>query len=122
MPRFRIRVEGISLRLRIGAYPGELDSERQITVNVEIEGDWEGAAIHDDLSMGVDYGALSVEIRRSFSGRTYRLMEALALDLLRHVLGKKGVRWARVEVVKDDPIEGASRSIVSAEGTPEELC
>lgn len=121
MPRFRIRVEGITIRLRIGAYPGEGERERNIVINFEAEGDWGDAARADDLSKTVDYDLLSSKIRDELSGRSYKLMEALALDALKIILSMKGVKWARVEVIKARPAEGVGRSIISAEGTREEL-
>ena len=95
----------ITLRgLRIRGYHGVFDHERRdgqdFVIDAVIWADTEAAALSDDLSRTVDYGALAGRLADIVSGEPVALIETLADRLAAACLADPAVREAEVTVHK----------------------
>ena len=98
----RIEVRG----LRVRGFHGVLDAERRdgqdFLIDAVLTVDTRAAAAADDLSLTVDYAALSDRLAGIVAGRPARLIETLAERLAQACLAAPGVRQAEVTVHKPD--------------------
>ena len=98
----RIAVRG----LRVRGFHGVLDAERRdgqdFLVDAVLTVDTRPAAASGDLSLTVDYAALSDRLAGIVAGEPVWLIETLAERLAQACLGEPGVRRAEVTVHKPD--------------------
>jgi 7,8-dihydroneopterin aldolase/epimerase/oxygenase len=95
----------ITLRgLRIRGYHGVFDHERRdgqdFVIDAVIWADTEAAALSDDLSRTVDYGALAGRLADIVSGEPVALIETLAARLASACLDDPGVGEVEITVHK----------------------
>jgi dihydroneopterin aldolase len=69
-------------------------------IDVEMGADFTAAAASDDLTRTIDYYAVSRRLLRLGEGRSWRLIEALAVEVAELVLKEYGAAQVAVEVKK----------------------
>ena len=100
MSRDRLILADIAVECRLGVFEWEQAAPQPITVDLELPVDAAAAASRDALEAAVDYGRLVTLVRELAQGQPYALMETLADDLARRILGQFPVRRVRVRVKK----------------------
>jgi dihydroneopterin aldolase len=98
----RITLRGISGHGHHGVFDFEREQGQRFVVDVTIWLDLEAAAIKDDLSETLDYGALTEAVVADISGPPLALIEALALRVARTCLESSRVDTVEVTVHKPD--------------------
>ena len=96
----RILLPEIPLRARVGVSAEERASEQDITVDVELGLDLSAAGTTDDLGRTVDYESVCEAVAAVARSRPFRLIEAIAEECARAVLGGFAVDEVRVRVRK----------------------
>lgn len=98
-----IRIEGLSFLANHGATEEERRAQRRFEVDVQIETTLAHAAETDDLHDTVDYGELAEIVVATGTGRTYRLLEAVAAAVLSAIAERVPHAGIVVEVRKLAP-------------------
>ena len=96
----RLRVEGIQVECRIGAYEWEQRTPQPIQIDVELAIDASRAAATDDLNTAVDYARLVTSVKTLAQRQPYRLIETLAEAIASLVLKECSTSEALVRVKK----------------------
>jgi dihydroneopterin aldolase / 2-amino-4-hydroxy-6-hydroxymethyldihydropteridine diphosphokinase len=102
-----MRADRIEIRgLRVRGHHGVLDAERrdgqEFLIDAVLAVDTRLAAASDDLSLTVDYAALTERLAGIVAGGPVRLIETLAERLAGACLAEPGVRQAEITVHKPD--------------------
>jgi FolB domain-containing protein len=85
---------------QVGVPEAERRHRQPLWLTVELELDARPAAAADDLSLTVDYGALSRRLLAYGEERSWRLIESLAEELAAWLLAEYPVQAAGVTVTK----------------------
>jgi FolB domain-containing protein len=96
----RILIEDLEVAFCVGVPDEERARPQRLWVTVEMETDFAAAAGSDDLRHTIDYYAVSRRILGLGAGRTWRLIETLAVEIAELVLGEYAVQGVRVVVKK----------------------
>lgn len=96
----RIKLTGLRAFGRHGALPHERAIGQEFVVDAVLWLDTEQAAAADDLSLTVDYGALSSRLAEIISGDPVALIETLAERLAAECLIDQRVRQVEIAVHK----------------------
>lgn len=96
----RIRIRGLSLSTRVGVPDRERAAPQTVAVDVEIVPAAGLTGLNDEIGRTVDYFEVAEALKRAASAGERRLIETLAEDLGRAVLGFEGVAGVTVEVRK----------------------
>jgi 7,8-dihydroneopterin aldolase/epimerase/oxygenase len=93
--------------IRFHAHHGVTAAQREVgawfAVDVELEVDLTAAAVSDELSSTIDYGAVTARIVEVGTGDRVNLLERLAGRLAQMLLGEFPCREVRVRVRKLTP-------------------
>ena len=96
----RLRLTGVKIFPRIGVTSEERAMPQECRADLEIFGNWAGAAMSDDLGRAIDYGSVLDTMRATATAREYVLLETLAYALLECVRADFQVDGVRVRVRK----------------------
>src|SRR5574344_3007988 len=91
----RITISDLKLTAVIGTLPAERTQPQDLTVSVDLYGDFRAAGRADDFTLTFDYSAEEETIFTLVTGSHFQLLEALA----EHLAAER-LRVARVEAVK----------------------
>ncbi|MBI5242716.1 MAG: dihydroneopterin aldolase [Elusimicrobia bacterium] len=81
-----LRINGISLKCRIGADEAERRKPQRVRLDLALETDLLKAGLTDDLRDGVDYQALEGRIRAAAESGKFKLLERFAEDMAEIIL------------------------------------
>jgi 7,8-dihydroneopterin aldolase/epimerase/oxygenase len=95
-----IRISDLEVNYYVGVPDYERRNKQRLLVSVEIGSDFNEAARTDNLETTIDYSAVCLQIRKYGDGRSWRLIEKLAVDLAGFVLAEFKAATVRVEVKK----------------------
>lgn len=96
----RILIRDLLVRGIVGINPEERRAKQDIVVNLEMWADTRAAAASDDIAQAVNYRTVCKRIIEHVEGSAPLLVERLAADIARIVLGEFGVERVRVRVEK----------------------
>lgn len=95
-----IVIEDLEVRYRVGVPEAERAHPQRLCLTVRLQTNLETAARSDDLNDTVDYYAVTRRLLAFGEGRTWRLIESLAVDIAELLLQEFGVARVRVKVKK----------------------
>jgi dihydroneopterin aldolase len=95
-------VKGLRARGRHGVLPEEKENDQEFIVDILLECDTKPAAAGDDLSLTVDYAALSEAAAEIVEGTSFSLIETLAERIAAEALSGARARRVTVTVRKPD--------------------
>ena len=95
-----IAIRELEVHFHVGVPDAERARAQRLLLDVEMERDVSSAAAEDDLSQTVDYYAVSRRLLRLGEGRSWRLIETLAVEIADLILREFGVLRVTVEVRK----------------------
>ncbi len=84
----------------VGVPDEERAKPQRLAITIEMLHDFSAAAAGDDLTKTIDYYAVSQRLRHFGEGRSWKLIETLAVDLAEMVLNDFGSTQVSVEVQK----------------------
>ncbi len=107
-------MDTIALELEVSCIVGILPRERvepqPLHLTLDLELDLEAVGDTGDLERGVDYAAVDAEVRQLCVEGRFRLIESLALAILRAVL-RGPVHRARVRIAKPTVMRAATPAV-----------
>jgi dihydroneopterin aldolase len=95
-----ITIADLEVHYQVGVPAEERATAQRLLLSVEMACDFSNAAAHDDLRTTIDYHAVVQRLRGFGEGRSWRLIEALAVEIARAILREFRPRTVRVEVKK----------------------
>jgi dihydroneopterin aldolase len=95
-----ITIADLEVHYQVGVPAEERAQPQRLLITLELVADFAMAAAHDDLRTTIDYHAVVKRVLAFGEGRTWRLIETLAVELARTVLREFRPRSVRVEVKK----------------------
>jgi dihydroneopterin aldolase len=95
-----IRLLDIVLRGHHGVSAAEQEAGQKLEIDVELEADLAVAAREDSLASTVDYREIYGVVERTVTGRSFRLLEALAEQVAADLLEAFPAGRARVKIRK----------------------
>lgn len=95
-----ISIRDLEVHYHVGVPDSEREKAQRLLVDVEMESDFTEAAAHDDLTKTIDYYAVSRRLLRLGEGRSWRLIEALAVEIADLIVKEYGASRVTVEVKK----------------------
>lgn len=95
-----VSLEGLALTVQIGFHPAELGVMQTVHVDLAVWCDFDEGPARDEFTGLVDYFVIAGHLARHVEGRAYSLIEAMAVDLAREVIGLYPAARVRVRVTK----------------------
>lgn len=95
-----ITIVDLEVRYHVGVPDAERAAPQRLLLTVEMRGDFTAAAAGDDLTKTVDYFAVSRRLLTLGEGRSWKLIEKLAVDIAATVLDEFSPESVSVEVKK----------------------
>jgi dihydroneopterin aldolase len=96
----KIIIQDLAVSYHVGVPDAERVNPQRLLLTVEMERDFTAAAAGDDLTQTIDYYAVSQRLLRLGEGRSWKLIETLAVEIAALVQGEFGAHSVRVEVKK----------------------
>ncbi|MCX8618660.1 dihydroneopterin aldolase [Gilliamella sp. B2923] len=113
----RVLIEGLTLFTTIGVYQWEKTIKQKLILDLEMAWDNQPAGKTDDVSLCLDYFAVSQTITTFIQSNQFELIECVAERIAELVIEKFGVNWLRIKVSKPDAIANAGNVAVVIERT-----
>ena len=95
-----IRLLDIVLNGHHGISAAEREAGQRLQIDVEIDADLDAAAREDDLKHTVDYREVYGVVERTVTGKSFRLLEALAGEIATDLLAAFPAERAHVKIRK----------------------
>jgi len=95
-----ITIKDLEVWYCVGVPDDERARPQRLALTVELDLDCAPAAATDDLSRTIDYYAVTRRLAELGQGRSWRLIETLAVDMANLILAEFGARRVSVEVKK----------------------
>jgi FolB domain-containing protein len=92
-----IAIRDLEVHYHVGVPDAERAKAQRLLIDVEMGSDFTAAAASDDLTRTIDYYAVSRRLLRLGEGRSWRLIEALAVEIAELVLKEYGAVKVAVE-------------------------
>jgi FolB domain-containing protein len=96
----KITICDLEVKYHVGVPDEERAQAQRLLLTVEIFNDFTAAATTDDLTKTVDYFAVSRQLLRFGDGRSWKLIETLAVDIAKVILRDYPAGKVSVEVKK----------------------
>ncbi len=96
----QIIIQDLEVFYRVGVPDEERAKPQRLLLTIELEHDFTQAAKADDLEKTIDYDQLSRHLLAYGDGRSWKLIETLAVELAAMILGECKPRQVAVEVKK----------------------
>jgi 7,8-dihydroneopterin aldolase/epimerase/oxygenase len=96
----RIVICDLAVSYRIGVTEEERANPQRLLLTIKIEHDLSGAAKSDDLADTIDYHSVSQELLRLGMGRSWNLIESVAVEIASLIKADFNATKVTVEVKK----------------------
>jgi dihydroneopterin aldolase len=96
----KIIIQELEVFYHVGVPEAERANPQRLLLTVEMEQDFTTAAAADDLTKTIDYYAVSQRLLNLGKGRSWKLIETLAVEIANLVLQEFKAQAVRVEVKK----------------------
>ena len=96
----RILIENLTVSFRVGVSESERSRVQKLLISVEIEHDFTNAAATDDINKTIDYFKVTQRVLRFGQGKSWKLIETLAVELAQSILSEFQAQRVKVDVKK----------------------
>ena len=96
----KIRIVDLEVRYRVGVPDEERAQPQRLLLSIEIGHDFSKACESDRIELTIDYNQVATELLRFGEGRSWRLIETLAVEAAEMILKTFGPHSVTVEVKK----------------------
>lgn len=95
-----VYLRDIDLKARIGLFEWEQHIEQKLVLSLTLQCDCAAAAQLDDLSLGVDYGAVLQKVQEHVASSRVKLLETLAEQIAALLLRDFAVHSVKIDLAK----------------------
>jgi dihydroneopterin aldolase len=95
-----ITIAGLEVNYHVGVPDAERVKPQRLLLNVEMTRDFQAAAAHDTLQHTIDYFTVAQRLLKFGQGRSWRLIETLAVEIAAQLLREFQPDTVTVEVQK----------------------
>jgi 7,8-dihydroneopterin aldolase/epimerase/oxygenase len=95
-----ITIRDLEVRYRVGVPDAEREQPQRLLLTLDLRHDFANAVARDDLRRTIDYFKVCQRLLVYGEGRSWKLIEKLAVDLAELMLREFGATSVRVEVKK----------------------
>jgi dihydroneopterin aldolase len=95
-----IIINDLEVFYRVGVADAERGQPQRLLLTIEMGGDFAAAALTDELAQTIDYCTVAERLRHFGAGRSWRLIEKVAVDVAELVRREFGAGTVSVEVKK----------------------
>ncbi len=95
-----ITIADLEVHYHVGVSEAERAQPQRLLLTLELAQDFGAAAAHDNLDATIDYDAVCRRLQRLGEGRSWRLIETLAVEIADLCLREFRARAVSVEVKK----------------------
>ena len=103
----RVFIKGLRIETVIGVYAWEQAMRQLVVLDVEMAWDNRPAALADDITLALDYAAVSQRLQAFVGGQAFLLVEKLAEDVAALLLREFSMPWVGVRVTKPRAVQEA---------------
>lgn len=96
----RITICDLAVLYRIGVPEAERAAPQRLLLTIEMSADFAAALAGDDLSQTIDYYSVTQRLLRFGEGRSWNLLETLAVDMASMLLQEFKPKTVTVEIKK----------------------
>jgi dihydroneopterin aldolase len=96
----KISIVDLEVRYRVGVPDAERAQPQRLLLTVELEADFSAAANGDSIADTIDYFAVSQRLLKFGDGKSWKLIEKLATDIVDTILTEFKPQSVSVEVKK----------------------
>jgi dihydroneopterin aldolase len=102
-----VYIHDLQIKTIIGIYDWERERKQIVSLSLEMASDIQPAAASEDISMALDYKAVSKRIIAFVEGSEFFLIETMAENIAAIVRQEFGVSWLRLRLGKPGAVTGA---------------
>ena len=100
-------IDDLQVRAVIGIYAWERSVLQDLRIDLRMATNIGAAAAADDIDLALDYDAIAGRVTALAGASRYKLIESLAEEIARTVLGEFGVKRLMVRVTKPGAVANA---------------
>ncbi|MFD2176394.1 dihydroneopterin aldolase [Veronia pacifica] len=100
-------IEQLEVITTIGVYDWEQEIKQKLVFDLEMAHDNRPAADSDEVSLALDYAAVSSAVIELVANGQFKLVERVAEDVASLIQSRFGVPWIRVKVSKPGAVAEA---------------
>lgn len=104
----KVFIEGLEVDTVIGAYDWERGIRQCLRVDLSLGWDNRPAAAGDDLSLALDYAAVTARVQAFAQEAEFILVETFAERLAQTLLSEFQIPWLRLKLTKPGAVAAAS--------------
>ncbi|MCB1644655.1 MAG: dihydroneopterin aldolase [Pseudomonadales bacterium] len=102
-----VYIQGLKVETVIGVYDWERTIRQTLVFDLEFSTDTRPAAINDDLTSTLDYGAIATFVTEFVGNSSYQLLETLGNDLSAALFGKFPIDDVVMKIGKPGAVSNA---------------
>lgn len=107
----QVFIRGLEVQAVIGAYDWERTIRQRLVLDLEMDWDIRPAAADDDLTLALDYAAVSQRVLDYVSASSFELVETLADRLATLIMEEFSVPGLRLVISKPGAVPEARRGV-----------
>jgi len=96
----KIHISGLSVEAYIGVPKIERAHPQKLLIDLTLEADLSRAVLEDDFDLTIDYQKIVEKVKRTVASKPFSLIEGLAGDIAKVILGDSKVEAVNVKVRK----------------------
>lgn len=104
----KVFIHGLEVLATIGVYEWEKGIRQKLRFDLEMGFDNRPAATSDDITLALDYAALSQTISQHASDTVVELVETMAEQVAQLVLADARIGWVKVTLTKPTAVANAA--------------
>ncbi|MGY5450580.1 dihydroneopterin aldolase [Agarivorans sp. MS3-6] len=104
----KVFIKELTVLATIGAYEWEKQIKQKLVIDLEMAWDNRPSALTDDLSLALDYAAVSQAVSDLVTGQAHELVETVAEKVAALVLTQFSVPWLKVTINKPGAVPFAT--------------
>lgn len=110
-----LKIKNLKLTTILGIHAWEQDIDREIIINLEIEGDFKRSLESDNIEDTVDYDTISSQIKNLIASKRFKLIEKMAQELLNQVMEDQRITRCKIEVDKVGALDFVDSASITLE-------
>ena len=110
-----VLIEGLEVRTVIGIYDWEREIRQMVRLDLKMAWDISKAARTDNIEDALDYKAVSKRLISYVEASSFGLIESLAEECAKIVMGEFHVSWLRLKMSKPGAVRGSENVAVLIE-------